>query len=105
MAPRPIGLAFPSAAGSQIGPTSGPQSELCPPLAICAVRTLQKGVVGVLLVLWALCAGGVQALAADAAQTFSGLQVPRFVTLKTGRVNLRAGPSMNYAIKQVYVRK
>lgn len=37
--------------------------------------------------------------------TFSGLQVPRFVSLKTDKVNLRAGPSQNYPIKLVYVRK
>ena len=38
-------------------------------------------------------------------ETFSGLQVPRFVSLKSDRVNLRAGPSNDYPIKHVFVRR
>ena len=35
----------------------------------------------------------------------SGLPVPRFVTLRSNEVNLRAGPNVNYPIEWVFVRK
>ena len=34
----------------------------------------------------------------------SGLQVPRFVSLKTGRVNVRVGPGEDYKIAWVFTR-
>lgn len=58
-----------------------------------------------LLILCLLHMTAPTARAADDGATFSGLQVPRFVSLKSDRVNLRAGPSQNYPIKLVYVRK
>jgi len=58
-----------------------------------------------LLILCLLYMTATKTGAADDGQTFSGLQVPRFVSLKTDRVNLRTGPSQNYPIKLVYVRK
>ncbi|MDP2619346.1 MAG: SH3 domain-containing protein [Hyphomicrobiales bacterium] len=35
----------------------------------------------------------------------SGLPIPRFVSLKADRVNVRRGPSKNYAIEWVYARQ
>lgn len=35
----------------------------------------------------------------------SGMPVPRFVTLRTAEINLRAGPSVNYPIEWVYTRE
>lgn len=34
----------------------------------------------------------------------SGLPLPRFVSLKAGRVNLRIGPGLNYAIDWMYLK-
>ena len=34
----------------------------------------------------------------------SGLPVPRFVSLKSGRVNARIGPGVNYAVSWLYVK-
>ncbi|MGE3771010.1 MAG: SH3 domain-containing protein [Bdellovibrionales bacterium] len=35
----------------------------------------------------------------------SGMPIPRFVTLRTNEINLRAGPSVNYPIDWVYIRE
>jgi SH3-like domain-containing protein len=35
----------------------------------------------------------------------SGMPIPRFVTLRTNEINLRAGPSVNYPIEWVYTRE
>ena len=35
----------------------------------------------------------------------SGLEVPRFVTLKSNKVNMRVGPGSDYPIEWVYLRK
>ena len=35
----------------------------------------------------------------------SNLEIPRFVTLKTGKVNMRTGPGKNYPIKWQYQRR
>ena len=35
----------------------------------------------------------------------TGLEIPRFVSLKSNEVNLRVGPSTNYPIKLTYVTK
>jgi SH3-like domain-containing protein len=34
----------------------------------------------------------------------SGLPLPRFVSLKSGRVNLRIGPGLNYAVEWMYLK-
>ncbi|CAG0976830.1 MAG: hypothetical protein F9K19_13185 [Rhizobiaceae bacterium] len=34
----------------------------------------------------------------------SGLQLPRFVSLKSGRVNSRIGPGLNYAVDWMYLK-
>jgi SH3-like domain-containing protein len=34
----------------------------------------------------------------------SGLPIPRFVTLKSGRVNLRIGPGRNYPVEWMYLK-
>lgn len=46
---------------------------------------------------------------ANAAQTAergpSGLPLPRFVSLKSGRVNMRVGPGLNYAVEWLYLKE
>jgi SH3-like domain-containing protein len=42
--------------------------------------------------------------AAEQAGTATGLQLPRFASLKTDRVNLREGPSKDHATKWVFQR-
>jgi SH3-like domain-containing protein len=55
------------------------------------------------LVLIALAAGSGAAMA-DAVGTASGLPVPRFVSLKTDKVAVRAGPNKTHEIKWLYQR-
>jgi len=47
--------------------------------------------------------GGV-AVAAESAGTTSGLPVPRFVSLKSDKVNVRAGPTKDHDVAWVYNR-
>lgn len=66
--------------------------------------------VGLLLVcLLALPLGGPAVGQSDAAATTelgpSGLPLPRFVTLRAPKVNLRNGPGIRYPIKWVFTRK
>ena len=42
--------------------------------------------------------------AAGLARGPSGLPLPRFVSLKSGRVNLRIGPGLNYAVDWMYLK-
>ena len=35
----------------------------------------------------------------------TGLEIPRFVSLKSNEVNLRVGPSKNYPIELIYITK
>lgn len=52
-------------------------------------------------------AGGTAQAAADLSGTTtgpSGLPLPRFVSLKASRVNLRIGPGLNYAIDWMYLK-
>ena len=42
--------------------------------------------------------------AQNIAKGASGLPLPRFVSLKAGRVNLRIGPSTDYAVEWLYTR-
>jgi len=56
-------------------------------------------VAGLILVL----SGGVT-IAAESAGTTSGLPVPRFVSLKSDKVNVRAGPTKDHDVAWVYNR-
>ena len=55
-----------------------------------------------------MVAGAPQASAQSAAQTVtlgpSGLPLPRFVSLKSGRVNSRIGPGLNYSVDWMYTK-
>src|SRR6187401_2096362 len=42
--------------------------------------------------------------AGDAAGSASGLPVPRYVSLKSDRVNVRAGPTKDHAVAWVFTR-
>ena len=52
-----------------------------------------------------LAAGTADLAAAQAAKGPSGLPLPRFVTLKSKRVNLRIGPSSDYAVSWLYLKQ
>lgn len=69
-------------------------------------RRLLSGRAGTALAaLIAVLMAGPVALAADAqAKGASGLPLPRFASLKSDRVNLRAGPSTEYPTSWVYKR-
>lgn len=62
--------------------------------------------------LFALCLAGSHAAFAQAtgstspgiSRGASGLPLPRFVSLKSGRVNLRIGPGLNYAVDWMYLK-
>jgi SH3-like domain-containing protein len=43
-------------------------------------------------------------VAQNAARGPSGLPLPRFVSLKSGRVNSRIGPGLNYAVDWMYMK-
>lgn len=63
-----------------------------------------------LLALTAGVAGPVPPAAADGGRRERGLQttglpVPRFVTLRSGEVNVRTGPATTYPVEWVFVRK
>ena len=59
----------------------------------------------VLAVAFAVSAGTVEfAQAQTAAKGPSGLPLPRFVTLKSKRVNLRIGPGTDYAVSWLYLK-
>lgn len=45
------------------------------------------------------------AAGAQPAPTSSGLPIPRFVTLRTGEINLRTGPGVRYPVDWVYHRE
>jgi SH3-like domain-containing protein len=52
-----------------------------------------------------LILGADESLAAkDAAGTVSGLPIPRFVSLKSDRVNVRGGPTKDHEVNWVYTR-
>ncbi len=46
-----------------------------------------------------------ETMVTNAVPQTSGMPIPRFVTLRTNEINLRAGPSVNYPIEWVYVRE
>ena len=51
-----------------------------------------------------LLAGGADMAFAQSAKGASGLPLPRFVSLKSKRVNLRIGPSTDYATSWMYTK-
>lgn len=62
-------------------------------------RTLLVALSGVLLL-----AAGAGAVQAQAAKGASGLPLPRFVSLKAKSINVRVGPSLDYAIAWRYLK-
>jgi SH3-like domain-containing protein len=61
-------------------------------------------VAGALLMLSAAIPGAGQVLAAEQSVVGSGLPVPRFVSLKSDKVNVRAGPAKEQEVAWVYSR-
>ena len=51
-----------------------------------------------------LAAGFVPGVHAQATKAASGLPLPRFVTLKAKKINLRVGPGQDYAVSWLYVK-
>src|SRR4051794_17125501 len=51
-----------------------------------------------------LAAGFASAAQAQATKAASGLPLPRFVTLKAKKINLRVGPGQDYAVSWLYVK-
>lgn len=74
-----------------------------------SIRFVKSLLVGVALIAFGPAAATpAMAQAANAAQNItrgpSGLPLPRFVSLKSGRVNLRIGPGLNYAVDWMYLK-
>ena len=65
-------------------------------------RTALSVVLGVALAV--LVPAASPALAQAGAVGPSGLPLPRFVSLKSGKVNLRIGPGLNYPVDWLYLR-
>jgi SH3-like domain-containing protein len=61
-------------------------------------------VVMVLAGVWLGASAGAGVLAKDSALTTSGLPVPRYVSLKSDHVNVRAGPTKDNDVAWVYTR-
>ena len=56
------------------------------------------------MILVAIGGGAAPALAQGAAKGASGLPLPRFVSLKAKSVNVRVGPSIDYAVAWRYLK-
>jgi SH3-like domain-containing protein len=54
--------------------------------------------------MWALAAGAAAAAQSEGPKGPSGLPVPRFVSLKAERVNVRSGPTKDNDVNWVYTR-
>ena len=63
---------------------------------ICSVAVLAAAMLGAL--------GGTGHAAKDSATTTSGLPIPRYVSLKSDHVNVRAGPTKDNDVAWVYTR-
>lgn len=50
-----------------------------------------------------LCVGTPNSTFAESKGSATGLQIPRFVSLKSKRVNLRVGPGRKYSVQWLYV--
>jgi SH3-like domain-containing protein len=67
-------------------------------------RILLTSCVALTLGLAALASAALPAMAQGAARGASGLPLPRYVSLKSKRVNLRIGPSTDYAVSWMYMK-
>ena len=67
-------------------------------------RPVFKSLIAVALGLTIAVAGSSHVNAQSAAKGASGLPLPRFVSLKSKRVNLRVGPGTDYAVSWMYTR-
>ena len=79
-----------------------------PPRTATASRIAARGTVFGLAIGLAggiLLAGALAAGPAVAAPEGSGLPLPRFVSLRAGEVNMRAGPGLQYPVEWVYRKK
>jgi SH3-like domain-containing protein len=81
----------------------------CASLVAQAVPDLVRALVGALLGLAFICPTTLPTAAQTAAGQHvtrgpSGLPLPRFVSLKSGRVNSRIGPGLNYAVDWLYMK-
>ena len=68
-----------------------------------SIRAAGPSLSAALLVLFALI-GGAQAAGDMATGPVSGLAIPRFVSLKSDRVNVRGGPNKDQDVRWVYTR-
>ena len=66
------------------------------------MTTYARAIIGAMSALVLLAVAGAPAAAADSE---AGLKVPRFVSLRSDRVNLRAGPGNQYPIEWVLTKK
>src|SRR5690606_37092212 len=74
-------------------------------LSRTALRFVLAGALAVAgLTSFSVSAPGSAAFAQGAAVGPSGLPLPRFVSLKSNRVNLRIGPGLNYPVEWLYLK-
>lgn len=73
-------------------------------MLISTQNTRQNWLISAALVAGALFVGALPAMAAGETGTASGLPVPRYVSLKSDRVNVRAGPTKDHHVAWVYTR-
>lgn len=66
--------------------------------------TLSAALLGFSISSAAICVPSGTAAAQDTIRGPSGLPLPRFVSLKAGRVNLRIGPGRNYSVDWMYLK-
>lgn len=67
-------------------------------------RQMRRGAARAVIVAGLAAAVLAAPLAAQAASEGTGLPLPRFVSLKAQRVNVRSGPSNDHAVKWIFVR-
>ena len=77
----------------------------CPvPMRVDSIPPLRRSPFGVVLVAALLLGEPARAVEQPAAGPSSGLPVPRFVSLKSDRVNVRGGPSRDHEITWMFTR-
>jgi SH3-like domain-containing protein len=71
-----------------------------------AFPSVSRAILAVVLVAFfvALLGSGTRAAAPVATGSVSGLPVPRFVSLKADRINVRSGPNKDHEVRWVYTR-
>jgi SH3-like domain-containing protein len=67
-------------------------------------RTISVALLGLAVSVSSLPVGQAAPAAQDSARGPSGLPLPRFVSLKSGRVNSRIGPGLNYSVDWLYLK-